>query len=85
MHKRRARAEGIPLKSNFYWSAMDKLGRTNGLGTRFGLAYVDFRTAHTQAKCRGFREAAELCAVVLAVVLVISMMARAGSGHIQFR
>src|SRR5215469_14748724 len=44
IHQRRARAEGIPLKGNFSWSAMDNLGRTNGLGTRFGLAYVDFRT-----------------------------------------
>ena len=43
MDKRRARAEGIPLKGNFYWSAMDNLERPNRLGTRFGLVYVDFR------------------------------------------
>ena len=42
--EQRATAEGIPLKGNFYWSAMDNLEWTDGLGTRFGLVYVDFKT-----------------------------------------
>jgi beta-glucosidase/6-phospho-beta-glucosidase/beta-galactosidase len=42
VHQQRATAEGIPLKGNFYWSAMDNLEWTDGFGTRFGLVYVDF-------------------------------------------
>jgi beta-glucosidase len=44
MWQQRATAEGIPLKGNFCWSAMDNLEWTDGFGTRFGLVYVDFKT-----------------------------------------
>jgi beta-glucosidase len=64
--QQRATAEGIPLKGNFYWSAMDNLEWTDGFGTRFGLVYVDFKTQKRTPKLSAswFREAAKRNAVV---------------------
>jgi beta-glucosidase len=66
MHQQRATAEGIPIKGNFYWSAMDNLEWTDGFGTRFGLVYVDFETQRRIPKlsAQWFREAATRNAVV---------------------
>jgi beta-glucosidase len=66
MWQQRATAEGIPLKGNFYWSAMDNLEWTDGFGTRFGLVYVDFNTQKRTPKLSAewFCEAAKRNAVV---------------------
>jgi beta-glucosidase len=66
MHQQRATAEGIPLKSNFVWSAMDNFEWTDGYGTRFGIVYVDFKTQKRMPKLSAawFREAAARNAVV---------------------
>jgi len=66
MWQQRATADGIPLKGNFYWSAMDNLEWTDGFGTRFGLFYVDFKTQKRTPKMSAawFREAARRNAVV---------------------
>lgn len=66
MHQQRATAEGIPLKGNFVWSAMDNFEWTDGYGTRFGMAYVDFETQKRTPKlsAQWFREAARRNAVV---------------------
>jgi beta-glucosidase len=65
-HLQRATAEGIPVKGNFVWSAMDNLEWTDGFGTRFGLVYVDFKTQKRTPKLSAawFREAAARNAVV---------------------
>jgi len=62
----RVTAEGVPVKGNFYWSAMDNLEWTDGFGTRFGLVYVDFRTQKRTPKLSAswYREAARRNAVV---------------------
>ena len=44
MWQQRATAEGIPLKGNFVWSAMDNFEWINGYGDRFGIVHVDFKT-----------------------------------------
>jgi beta-glucosidase len=64
--QQQATAEGIPLNGSFYWSAMDNLEWTAGFGTRFGLAYVDFKTQQRTPKLSAhwFREAARRNAVV---------------------
>jgi beta-glucosidase len=66
MWQQRATAEGVPLKGNFYWSAMDNFEWTDGFGTRFGLVYVDFKTQQRTPKlsAQWFREAASRNAVV---------------------
>jgi hypothetical protein len=62
MDQRRARAEGIPLKGNFYWSVMGqpKADQWPWHPIRSGLRGFQDAEAHTQAKCRGFPEAAKL-------------------------
>jgi beta-glucosidase len=62
----RATAEGVPVKGNFVWSAMDNLEWTAGYGTRFGLVHVDFKTQKRTPKLSAawFREAARRNAVV---------------------
>jgi beta-glucosidase/6-phospho-beta-glucosidase/beta-galactosidase len=42
MWQQRATAEGIPLKGNFVWSAMDNFEWINGYGDRFGVACRKF-------------------------------------------
>jgi beta-glucosidase len=66
MWQRRATAEGIPLKGNFVWSAMDNFEWTDGYGTRFGIVHVDFKTQKRTPKlsAQWFREAARRNAVV---------------------
>jgi len=65
MNLQRATAEGIPVKGNFYWSALDNLEWTDGFGTRFGLVYVDFKTQQRTPKLSAtwYREAARRNAV----------------------
>jgi beta-glucosidase len=62
----RATAEGVPVKGNFVWSAMDNFEWSSGYGTRFGLVYVDFKTQKRTPKLSAawFREAASRNAVV---------------------
>jgi len=66
MHLQRAVHEGIPVRGNFCWSAMDNLEWTDGYGTRFGLVYVDFQTQKRIPKLSAawYREAARRNAVV---------------------
>jgi beta-glucosidase len=61
-----ALADGVPVKGNFYWSAMDNFEWINGYGDRFGLVYVDFKTQKRIPKlsAQWFREAAARNAVV---------------------
>jgi beta-glucosidase len=65
-HLHRATAEGVPVKGNFVWSAMDNLEWTDGFGTRFGMVYVDFKTQKRTPKLSAawFHEAAARNAVV---------------------
>ena len=62
----RASAEGVPVKGNFVWSAMDNLEWTEGFGTRFGMVHVDFNTQKRTPKLSAawYREAAARNAVV---------------------
>ena len=62
----RATAEGVPVKGNFVWSAMDNFEWSDGYGTRFGLVYVDFKTQKRTPKLSAmwYREAARRNAVV---------------------
>ncbi|HEY7551403.1 MAG TPA: GH1 family beta-glucosidase [Hyphomicrobiaceae bacterium] len=62
----RACAEGVPVKGNFVWSAMDNFEWTDGYGARFGIVYVDFATQRRTPKlsARWYREAARRNAVV---------------------
>jgi len=66
LHQQRATAEGIPLKGNFVWSAMDNFEWNDGYGTRFGIVYVDFKTQKRIPKLSAawYREAAARNAVV---------------------
>jgi beta-glucosidase len=66
MWQQRATAEGIPLKGNFVWSAMDNFEWINGYGDRFGMVHVDFKTQKRTPKLSAhwFREAARRNAVV---------------------
>jgi beta-glucosidase len=66
MWQQRATAEGIPLKGNFVWSAMDNFEWTDGYGTRFGIVYVDFKTQKRTPKLSAawFKEAARRNAAV---------------------
>jgi beta-glucosidase len=65
-HLQRATAEGVPVKGNFVWSAMDNLEWTDGYGTRFGMVYVDFKTQKRTPKLSAmwYQEAAKRNAVV---------------------
>ena len=62
--RRAAVAEGMSLKGNFVWSAMDNFEWTDGNGTRFGIVYVDFNTQKRIPKLSAhwFREAAAVAA-----------------------
>lgn len=62
----RATAEGVPVRGNFVWSAMDNLEWTDGYGTRFGLVFVDFKTQKRTPKLSAmwYREASRRNAVV---------------------
>jgi beta-glucosidase len=66
MWQHRAVAEGVPLKGNFVWSAMDNFEWINGYGDRFGMVHVDFKTQKRTPKlsAQWFREAARRNAVV---------------------
>jgi beta-glucosidase/6-phospho-beta-glucosidase/beta-galactosidase len=66
MHLQRATAEGIPVKGNFVWSAIDNLEWTDGYNTKFGMVYVDFQTQKRTPKASALwhREAAARNAVV---------------------
>jgi beta-glucosidase len=65
-HLQRATAEGVPVKGNFVWSAMDNFEWTDEYGTRFGMVYVDFKTQQRTPKLSAtwFKEAARRNAVV---------------------
>lgn len=66
MHLQRATREGIPVRGNFCWSAMDNFEWTAGYGNRFGLVHVDFKTQKRTPKLSAawYREAARRNAVV---------------------
>jgi beta-glucosidase len=66
MWQQRATAEGIPLKGNFVWSAMDNFEWINGYGDRFGIVHVDFKTQKRTPKLSAHwvREMASRNAVV---------------------
>ena len=62
----RAAAEGVRVKGNFVWSAMDNFEWSSGYGTRFGMVYVDFKTQKRTPKLSAawFKEAASRNAIV---------------------
>lgn len=64
--QQRAIIDGVPIKGDFYWSAMDNFEWINGYGDRFGLVHVDFKTLKRTPKLSAnwFREAASRNAVV---------------------
>jgi beta-glucosidase len=66
MQLQRATAEGVPVKGNFMWSAMDNFEWADGYARRFGLVHVDFKTQKRIPKLSAgwFREAAAHNAVV---------------------
>jgi beta-glucosidase len=66
MWQHRAISEGVPLKGNFMWNAMDNFEWINGFGDRFGLVHVDFKTQKRTPKlsAKWFKEAAQRNAVV---------------------
>ncbi len=66
MQLQRAAAEGIPVRGNFVWSAMDNFEWSDGYDRRFGLVHVDFKTQKRTPKLSAtwFREAAARNAVV---------------------
>ena len=61
-----ATEEGIPLKGNFVWSAMDNFEWADGYETLFGIVYVDFKTQKRIPKlsAQWFRQAARRNALV---------------------
>jgi beta-glucosidase len=66
MQLQRASAEGVPVRGNFAWSAMDNFEWSDGYSRRFGLVHVDFKTQKRTPKLSAawFREAAAQNAVV---------------------
>src|SRR5262249_39420415 len=46
----RATPEGVPARGYFHWSLMDNFEWADGLGTRFGLLYVDYATQQRTPK-----------------------------------
>jgi len=62
----RATADGVPVGGYFLWSAQDNFEWMDGLGNRFGLIYVDFKTQKRTPKLSAtwFKEAARRNAVV---------------------
>jgi beta-glucosidase/6-phospho-beta-glucosidase/beta-galactosidase len=59
-------AEGVPVKGSFLGSTMDNFERSAGMGSRFGVAYVGFKTQKLTPKLRSawHKEAAQRNAVV---------------------